>query len=122
MFCHCEAIALARPRQPLTLRPSTSSRLAKYANTAHWAQGEQSGVAGASNSTVDRLAQLNREYESRFGYTFIVCATGKSADEMLAILECRLANSPESELQIAAAEQLKITQLRLQKLADQPLT
>ena len=59
---------------------------------------------------------MNREYEARFGYIFIVFATGKSADEMLAILESRLSNDPQTELQIAAAEQLKITQLRLRKL------
>lgn len=89
---------------------------AKYAGTGDWARGEQSGVANASETTIARLAELNREYESRFGYIFIVCATGKPADEMLAILESRLANDPQTELQIAAAEQLKITQLRLQKV------
>ena len=63
-----------------------------------------------------RLAQANREYEDRFGYIFIVCATGKSADEMLALLEERLHNAPERELAIAAAEQSRITKIRLQKL------
>jgi allantoinase len=92
---------------------------AKFASTRTWASGEQSGVAGASEATLARLAESNREYESRFGYIFIVCATGKSADEMLAILESRLLNDPQAELRIAAAEQLKITQIRLQKLAGQ---
>ena len=90
---------------------------AKFAGTRTWASNEQAGVAGASDATLARLAQLNREYEARFGYIFIVCATGKSADEMLAILESRLRNDPQTELQVAAAEQLKITQLRLKKLA-----
>ncbi len=91
---------------------------AKFADTRAWAGREQAGVAGAGESTLRRLAEANREYLARFGYIFIVCATGKSADEMLAILEQRLANSPETELPIAAAEQLKITQLRLRKLVS----
>ena len=62
------------------------------------------------------LAQGNRKYEAKFGHIFIVCATGKSADEMLALLEQRLHNHPHEELRIAAAEQEKITRLRLQKL------
>ena len=90
---------------------------AKFGNTRAWASGEQSGVAAACETTLQRLAELNREYEDRFGYIFIVCATGKTADEMLAILESRLQNDPEAELKIAAAEQLKITLLRLHKLA-----
>jgi 2-oxo-4-hydroxy-4-carboxy-5-ureidoimidazoline decarboxylase len=91
---------------------------AKYADTRQWAGGEQSGVAGAAEETLVRLAKLNREYLARFGYIFIVCATGKSAEEMLAILQQRLPNSPDAELQIAASEQLKITQLRLRKLVS----
>jgi 2-oxo-4-hydroxy-4-carboxy-5-ureidoimidazoline decarboxylase len=65
---------------------------------------------------LERLAAGNRAYEARFGYIFIVCATGKSAGEMLAILEQRLANDPGEELHIAAEEQRKITRLRLAKL------
>jgi 2-oxo-4-hydroxy-4-carboxy-5-ureidoimidazoline decarboxylase len=63
------------------------------------------------------LAEGNRAYEARFGYLFIVCATGKSADEMLALLRQRLGNDPEEELRIAAGEQEKITRLRLERLA-----
>jgi 2-oxo-4-hydroxy-4-carboxy-5-ureidoimidazoline decarboxylase len=70
-----------------------------------------------------RLAEANREYEARFGYIFIVCATGKSAAEMLAILERRLRNDPDAELAIAAEEQRRITRLRLAKLlADAHVT
>lgn len=93
-----------------------ASLRAKFADTRAWAGGEQAGVAGASDATLVRLAELNREYLARFGYIFIVFATGKSADEMLAILESRLPNSLDAELPIAAGEQLKITQLRLRKL------
>jgi 2-oxo-4-hydroxy-4-carboxy-5-ureidoimidazoline decarboxylase len=91
---------------------------AKFGNTRAWASGEQAGVAVASDETLRRMAELNREYEAKFGYIFIVCATGKSAEEMLSILESRLPNDSETELRVAAAEQLKITQLRLQKLVQ----
>jgi len=66
----------------------------------------------------ERLAGANRDYEARFGYLFIVCATGKGAEEMLAILERRLTNGPDEELRLAAEEQRKITRLRLAKLLD----
>ena len=85
---------------------------------AELSQREQALVSGASAGTRLRLADLNRAYEVRFGYIFIVCATGKTGAEMLAVLERRLDNDPERELQIAASEQQKITHLRLQKLVD----
>jgi 2-oxo-4-hydroxy-4-carboxy-5-ureidoimidazoline decarboxylase len=90
----------------------------KFASTAQWASGEQSGVKTASQQTIEALAEGNREYEKKFGYIFIVCATGKSAEEMLEILQSRLPNSPEDEIQIAADEQNKITKLRLEKLLE----
>lgn len=83
---------------------------------ADWSAGEQSGVQSASNRVQAELTQVNREYEQRFGHIYIVCATGKSPEELLAIARKRLANSPEKEIRIAAEEQRKITQLRLQKL------
>jgi 2-oxo-4-hydroxy-4-carboxy-5-ureidoimidazoline decarboxylase len=88
----------------------------KFASTADWSAAEQAGVAGADEETLRALAEANREYQERFGYTFIVCATGKSAAEMLSILLGRLLNDPETELRVAAAEQAKITRLRLEKL------
>lgn len=88
----------------------------KFASTAQWASGEQSGVNAATTETITALAEGNRLYEEKFGYIFIVCATGKSAEEMLALLQHRLKNDPEKEIRIAAAEQNKITKLRLQKL------
>ncbi len=84
--------------------------------TAGWSAEEQSGTANAATATIDRLAAANRAYEERFGFIFIVCATGKSAAEMLALLEARIGNEPRRELEIAAAEQGKITRLRLDKL------
>jgi OHCU decarboxylase len=77
---------------------------------------EQSGVAQASEATLLQLAAGNAAYQARFGYVFLVCATGKTALEMLALLEARLLNDPETELRIAAEEQAKITELRLGKL------
>ena len=84
-----------------------------------WSSQEQSGVASASSQAKDELARLNREYEARFGFIFIVCASGKSSEEMLAILNSRIGNDRETELRIAAEEQRKITRLRLEKLLDQ---
>lgn len=81
-----------------------------------WEGQEQAGVAAASDDTLRRLRDGNLRYEERFGYIFIVCATGKGADAMLAALERRLENDPAEELPIAAAEQSKITHLRLDKL------
>ncbi|MDQ6760204.1 MAG: 2-oxo-4-hydroxy-4-carboxy-5-ureidoimidazoline decarboxylase [Acidobacteriota bacterium] len=81
-----------------------------------WAAQEQAAVGSAANSTLTELAQANEEYQAKFGYLFIVCATGKSAEEMLAILRSRLGNDPEDELQIAATEQSKIARIRLEKL------
>lgn len=81
-----------------------------------WSEAEQAGTRDAAQETVAALAAGNRAYEQRFGYIFIVCASGKTAAEMLAILRARLSNEPEQELRVAAEEQRKITQLRLQKL------
>ena len=83
-----------------------------------WSEQEQSSVQSAPHDTMQALAESNREYEQTFGYIFIVCATGKSSDEMLAILQERLNNDRDKELSIAAEEQRKITQLRLVKLIN----
>jgi 2-oxo-4-hydroxy-4-carboxy-5-ureidoimidazoline decarboxylase len=83
-----------------------------------WAAGEQSGVEHADDDVRRALAATNREYERRFGYIYIVFATGKSAEEMLALACQRLQNDPDVELRVAAEEQRKITRLRLDKLLD----
>ncbi|HEY4185276.1 MAG TPA: 2-oxo-4-hydroxy-4-carboxy-5-ureidoimidazoline decarboxylase [Polyangia bacterium] len=85
-------------------------------DTSGWAAAEQARVGEAASDVVTSLAAANRAYLARFGYIFIVCATGKTADEMLALLRDRLGNDPGAELPIAAAEQAKITRLRLEKL------
>lgn len=89
---------------------------ARFAATAAWAGEEQRGALATDEATLSALAEGNRAYEQRFGYIFIVCATGKGAGEMLALLRGRLGNAPELELAVAAGEQKKITQLRLEKL------
>ena len=81
-----------------------------------WASGEQSGVNQALESVLQGLAAGNAAYEKKFGYIFLVCATGKSAEEMLLLLRERLNHGPEEEIRIAMGEQGKITRLRLEKL------
>lgn len=89
------------------------------AEAQSWAAQEQAGGQNATAETGRSLAELNLEYEDKFGYIYIVCATGKSSEEMLAILRERLPNDAETELRIAAREQARITKLRLGKLINQ---
>jgi 2-oxo-4-hydroxy-4-carboxy-5-ureidoimidazoline decarboxylase len=81
-----------------------------------WAAGEQAGTRAASDDVKSRLARANRAYFDKFGYIYIVCATGKTAEGMLAILNQRLQNDPPSEISIAAEQQRLITRIRLEKL------
>ena len=90
----------------------------RFGTTAHLSEREQSGVAGVSDDVVAALADGNRAYEEKFGYIFIVCARGKSAAEMLALLLARLRHDAEAEIRVAAEEQEKITQLRLERLGQ----
>ena len=86
--------------------------------SAEWSKGEQSGTENAADSVKAELAEANRLYENKFGFIFIVCATGKSAEEMLELCRQRLNNSAEKEICIAADEQRKITEIRLKKLLE----
>jgi 2-oxo-4-hydroxy-4-carboxy-5-ureidoimidazoline decarboxylase len=88
----------------------------KFAGTAGWSSAEQAGVAQAGEQTLHALRDGNARYRDKFGYVFLICATGKSAEEMLASLLARLPNDPVQELHVAAAEHEKITRLRLAKL------
>jgi 2-oxo-4-hydroxy-4-carboxy-5-ureidoimidazoline decarboxylase len=90
---------------------------AKFAATAAWSAREQAGAEGAPEGILQALADGNQQYYDRFGYIFIVCATGKTAEEMLALLRERLTNDPDREIRVAAAEQAKIARIRLEKLA-----
>jgi OHCU decarboxylase len=87
--------------------------------SAEWSKGEQSGIAEAADRTREELAEANRLYAQKFGFIFIVCASGKSAEELLELCQSRLGNSRETEISIAAEEQQKITEIRLEKLLHQ---
>lgn len=82
------------------------------------ARREQAGMAGASIQTRAALVEGNRRYEERFGHVFLICASGLGAAELLAALDRRLGNDPDTELRAAAGEQAKITRLRLQVLVS----
>ena len=83
-----------------------------------WSTAEQAGMDQADRETHDAMMARNLEYEERFGYVFLICATGRSGYEMLMALLTRLDNDPTEELRVAAAEQEKITRIRLEKLAE----
>ena len=88
----------------------------KYSSARKLAESEQAGVKDSSIDTLSELAEYNADYLKKFGYIFIVCATGKSADDMLLIIKERINNDPETEIKIAMKEQSKITKLRLEKI------
>jgi allantoicase len=93
-----------------------SAQRTQSAQAAQWSAWEQAGVSGADQASLARLSDLNRQYESRFGFVFLICASGRTAEEMAAALQQRLQNDPATELATAAAEHRKITALRLEKL------
>jgi 2-oxo-4-hydroxy-4-carboxy-5-ureidoimidazoline decarboxylase len=86
--------------------------------SARWSAAEQQGTRDAASATLDALADANRRYEEKFGFIYIVCATGKSGAQLLDILNTRLSNERDTELRIAAEEQRRITALRLGKLLN----
>lgn len=81
-----------------------------------WAKNEQSKVSEATDDVKQQIAEGNRLYKEKFGYIFIINATGKTAREILASLQVRLQNNPETEIEIAMGEQIAITKIRLEKL------
>jgi len=88
----------------------------KYKSTKKLASGEQSGMSEADEKVIEEMAELNNRYHKNNGFIFIVCATGKSASEMLEIIKSRIDNERAVELKIASEEQTKITKIRLEKL------
>jgi 2-oxo-4-hydroxy-4-carboxy-5-ureidoimidazoline decarboxylase len=86
------------------------------AGHSSWSRSEQSGVAGAAGQVQAELAAGNQAYEDRFGHIYLVCAAGKSAPDLLAILRARLANDPDTERQVVRSELIKINDLRLTRL------
>jgi allantoicase len=105
--------AVAAPGAGRSERPRGASR---PADGEVWSEAEQAGVGDADTGVLAALAEGNREYERRFGHVFLISASGRKADEILAALHQRLDNDPEVELGVAAAEQRAITRLRLEKL------
>jgi OHCU decarboxylase len=93
-----------------------TSAVPQGVRAAAWSSREQAGIDGAAAGLHDALAAINQEYEQRFGYIYIVCASGKSAEELLSLARERLTNTPATELRVAAEEQRRITRLRLQQL------
>jgi 2-oxo-4-hydroxy-4-carboxy-5-ureidoimidazoline decarboxylase len=111
-----EGLAEADWREAFTHHPKIGDRealRARFPSTHALSSHEQAGLDGASDDVLEALAESNRRYEATFGYIFIVCASGRSAEEMLAMLTARLSNDPAHEIRIAAGEQAKITALRL---------
>lgn len=101
-------------REALAAHPRIGERRAEVHSS--WTRQEQAGAADPQAATAEALVAGNRAYEERFGATFVICATGRSAHEILAELERRLDNDDATELGEAAAEQAAITRLRLEKL------
>jgi OHCU decarboxylase len=91
-------------------------RIGEQRVVSAWSSEEQGGMRQADQRTQEKLAALNVDYQERFGYIFIVCATGRSSGDMLAMLEARILDDAPAELAVAAEEQRKITALRLRKL------
>jgi OHCU decarboxylase len=96
---------------------TASARGAQRSATSAWSAEEQARAVAGPPGAAETLRALNDAYFARFGYIFIICATGKTAAEIVAALRARLANDPGRELGVAAAEQARITRLRLEKLA-----
>ena len=105
-------------REAFAKHPRIGERAAATATASEqrWSQGEQSRAQESPASVLAELAMANAEYEERFGHVFLICATGRSADEILANARSRLQNDPDRELAIAAEEQRRITHIRLRKL------
>lgn len=97
---------------------SAQSAAAEETHTV-WEANEQAGANSASEMTLNALAEANKKYKDRFHFIFLVCATGKTALQMLHILNARKGNDPAAELQIASGEQAKITKLRLAKMLSE---
>jgi 2-oxo-4-hydroxy-4-carboxy-5-ureidoimidazoline decarboxylase len=114
VWCEMEEVDLL---EAFASHPRIGERSPSNQHTQHvaWSRQEQSSVIGASQQALTGLAEKNLLYEQRFGFTYIVCATGKTAKEMLAILNRRLTNDRTAEIREAAEQQRQITQTRLGK-------
>ena len=114
------SLNLAEWREAFSAHPRIGERASHGGETARrWAEQEQSAVRAVSQDVAARLAAQNFAYQEKFGYIFLVDATGKSSDEMLAILEQRIQNDPHDEIREAAEQQRRITRRRLDKLLSE---
>ena len=96
----------------------TRAKAKQSATASRWSVNEQSSAQRAEPGALEALTVQNRAYAEKFGYVFLICATGKSSEEILNALRLRLPNEPNTELRVAAEEQRKITRLRLEKLLE----
>ena len=104
--------------EAFSVHPRIGEQPAGEDREAAWSRGEQSGVAVADAEVLEELAECNRAYEERFGHVFVVFASGRSAEELLALCRQRLGNDAVKEVTVAAAEQARITNLRLRRLLE----
>jgi 2-oxo-4-hydroxy-4-carboxy-5-ureidoimidazoline decarboxylase len=112
----------AGPGEPGTGQPGTGQPGTGQPETGRpgWSRREQSGVNPADQATMQALADGNQAYERRFGHLYLVCATGRSGPELLALLQQRLGNDPAAEWRVVRAELEKINRIRLAKLLAGP--
>ena len=103
-------------REAFAAHPKIGGSKVPAGGDASWSTDEQKAATATASATLAELSDANRQYEAKFGFIFIVCATGRSGDAMLADLRARMTHSPADELRTAAEEQAKITRLRLGKL------
>ncbi|MDI3285355.1 2-oxo-4-hydroxy-4-carboxy-5-ureidoimidazoline decarboxylase [Polyangium sp. 15x6] len=113
---HWNALDVADWDEAFSHHPRIGEPSAASRSTAAWAANEQAGAARSADDVRAAIAEGNRAYEAKFGRIYLVCATGKTGEELLAILRARLDNDAETELRVAVGEQEKITRLRLEKL------
>jgi 2-oxo-4-hydroxy-4-carboxy-5-ureidoimidazoline decarboxylase len=102
--------------EALAAHPRIGERAAGATRESAWSRTEQSGAAGADPAVLDAMRRANLAYEKRFGHVYLICATGRGAEEMLDIALARLANDDETERKIVRDELSKIVKLRLVKL------
>ncbi|MEW9527926.1 2-oxo-4-hydroxy-4-carboxy-5-ureidoimidazoline decarboxylase [Microbispora sp. NPDC049125] len=102
--------------EALAAHPRIGERAAGGGREAGWSRAEQSGAAAAGDAVLGAIHEGNAAYESRFGHVYLVCATGRTAEEMLGLLRERLDNDEETEREVVRAELSKIVALRLAKL------
>jgi 2-oxo-4-hydroxy-4-carboxy-5-ureidoimidazoline decarboxylase len=95
--------------------PRIGERISAVDRAGGWSRQEQAGTTGAVDQVREQLAAANTAYEQRFGHVFLICATGLSAETMLAALRSRLRNDPVAEREVVRGELVKIVRLRLAK-------